>query len=828
MSPLPLPKYLERKLLAKAQEKGLSHEDFLVQLLADDEQQATTLNSVPLWEVFMHTAVDFMYVYRGAKNQNFELEHLIGAYYEVTGRHKSDLRSFDDWRSIVHPDDWLYVQSYFERWTQLSVVQTVNFRLRVSADDVRHVRVRNRSIQENGAMRLYGFVQDITREIDTYDALAESVKRFQILAENVPDTIYILSLHTQSITYMNKPMLLGYGFNEVEMGFWEKAIHPNDYPNFLAHQQQILQSNKDDVYELTYRAQHKDGHWEWIRSRERIIARDGYNKPQELLYTLTIVTEQINQQQRLVDQNRTLSALNRASVAFGATLDLDNILDVLLVQLADIVPYDSASITLQDGDYLRFAAQRGLPDGFDLDNTQFLIDSKDPYYEMREHATPQIIDDVMAYDGWLQLDNAPVVRSWMGVPLIYQKKLIGVLNVDKREPYAFSRQHADDALVITTQAAAAITNARLYQQLGEYADVLEDTVDERTAELIAAKSELESVLAHVADAIVYADTEQNILYVNPAWEQLTGYPLDDAMNMNVDDIIKSPDEQASEELHRTLSGGDIWQGKLRAITADKRELIVEAHIAPVQQDGEAMRVVGVVRDLSDAHRLNVLKDRLLTNAAHEFRTPVSILLTKLYIMRRRPDRMVEYLDDLEHVGQILKHLVENILDLSRLERGQIVLDKTTVDMNNLLQRIVKLHHEVAAQRKMSLQAVVPDTVYYADIDEKRITQILNNLISNAITYTQDGGEIVCSLQTDDTMLQIAVKDNGVGIPPEFLPDAIFEPFTRVTDGKTVGTGLGLSISREIARQHEGDITARSQLDAGSIFTLMLPLARLER
>jgi signal transduction histidine kinase len=249
-------------------------------------------------------------------------------------------------------------------------------------------------------------------------------------------------------------------------------------------------------------------------------------------------------------------------------------------------------------------------------------------------------------------------------------------------------------------------------------------------------------------------------------------------------------------------------------------------------DAEGMMTgsVTVIRDISQEKALAEQRARFIAHASHELRTPITNLITRLYLIRKRPEEATIHLDVLDQVSRRMKRLVDDLLDVSRLERGIITLKRVPVQLNELIKPIVEIQAAEAALKHIVLtygdEGAADVTV---SADRERLTQVVTNLIINAINYTPDGGDVVIYLHQnrETNQAEIIVEDTGVGIPEEHLPH-IFDPFFRVpTENGVKGSGLGLSISHDLVAMHGGTISVESKPGAGSRFVVGLPLSQTE-
>jgi signal transduction histidine kinase len=222
------------------------------------------------------------------------------------------------------------------------------------------------------------------------------------------------------------------------------------------------------------------------------------------------------------------------------------------------------------------------------------------------------------------------------------------------------------------------------------------------------------------------------------------------------------------------------------------------------------------------------KDAFLTVLTHDMKTPLTTINLYLDLLKKRPDILSEkpqILDVLKHSQQTLTEIVNNILDLEKFEAdGEIPLEKTSLNIIPLLSYLLETMEAQAKQKNIALNMKSAILILDMLVDQHQIQRVFQNLVSNAIKYTQMGGEICIDIYTTNDQAIIQVMDNGYGIPENELP-FVFDRFHRVAKHEklTSGTGLGLSISKAIVEAHAGTISVTSQEDVGSIFTVQLPL-----
>jgi signal transduction histidine kinase len=234
-----------------------------------------------------------------------------------------------------------------------------------------------------------------------------------------------------------------------------------------------------------------------------------------------------------------------------------------------------------------------------------------------------------------------------------------------------------------------------------------------------------------------------------------------------------------------------------------------------------------------AEAANQAKSEFLANMSHELRTPLNAIIGFSEVLSERMfgeinDKQAEYLSDILESGRHLLSLINDILDLSKIEAGRMELEPSDFDLPRAIENTLTLVRERVQRRGIALGHTVDKRLGMIHGDERKVRQILLNLLSNALKFTPEGGRIDVQAALRDGVAEVSITDTGVGISPEDQ-EAIFEEFRQVgTAAKRVeGTGLGLAISRKFVELHGGTIRVTSQLGKGSTFTFTLPLVECE-
>jgi signal transduction histidine kinase len=225
------------------------------------------------------------------------------------------------------------------------------------------------------------------------------------------------------------------------------------------------------------------------------------------------------------------------------------------------------------------------------------------------------------------------------------------------------------------------------------------------------------------------------------------------------------------------------------------------------------------------------KSEFLANMSHELRTPLNAIIGFSEILAERMfgdinEKQTEYLHDILESGRHLLSLINDILDLSKIEAGRMELELSEFDLPQAIENALMLVRERASRRGIRLGSTIDERLGRIGGDERKVKQVLLNVLSNALKFTPEGGRIDVGARLDDHVAEVAVADTGIGIAPTDQ-DAVFEEFRQVgtADKKAEGTGLGLALSRKFIELHGGRIWLTSQVGAGSTFTFTLPLSR---
>ncbi|MFH2138843.1 MAG: ATP-binding protein [Candidatus Omnitrophota bacterium] len=339
------------------------------------------------------------------------------------------------------------------------------------------------------------------------------------------------------------------------------------------------------------------------------------------------------------------------------------------------------------------------------------------------------------------------------------------------------------------------------------------------------KERINSVLRNIAEGLVIVDNDGKVMALNPAAEVLLGVNKEEKIGNNIleglkDEHIVSLSKDKLQEIEIELSGpNDATKKTLRASTA-----VIE------NENGQAVGMVSVLSDVTKEKEINKMKDAFVSNVSHELRAPLISIQKSLGLILDTANKggmdaqQKQFLEIASNNAKRLTELVNDLLDISKLEAGKMHLECTRDSLSLIVSGVFDLIGAWAQSREVKLEKNIDESIEF-DVDSKMMNQVFTNLVGNAIKFTPAGGSVVLSAQPKDKLIEICVADTGCGIPSESLV-RIFEKFeqskTVPIEGSPKGTGLGLAIVKEIIELHGGKIWVESELGKGSRFYFTIP------
>jgi len=363
---------------------------------------------------------------------------------------------------------------------------------------------------------------------------------------------------------------------------------------------------------------------------------------------------------------------------------------------------------------------------------------------------------------------------------------------------------------------------KLHAQAGQNASLHE----QQQVALAQAEVQQQALFNSMVEGVLLLDSRERVRLVNQALENLFGL-TDDIRGRSMMEALRLHELQ--ELVNRVRAEGQVPGFELELPGLDKRCVQVNA-TALLDRAGTQQGTILVFHDLTRLKQLENTRQEFVANVSHELRTPLSMIKgyveTLIHGAKDDPKVATRFLQTIEKHADRLTYLIEDLLTISRLESGRIVMNRQRVELRPVVDDVLNDLKSRAGDKNVVLENQVPEEIVVrADAD--RIQQVLFNLVDNAIKYGRPAGRVwIQARLAAEQLIEVSVCDNGPGIPPEAI-DRVFERFYRVDKARSReqgGTGLGLSIVKHIVQYHGGTVWAESELERGTTFSFTLPPA----
>lgn len=584
--------------------------------------------------------------------------------------------------------------------------------------------------------------------------------------------------------------------------------------------------------------------------------------------------------------------LYRIGVALTSAEKLEEVLETLLLEALRTVVAPAGSIALYDKntDTLTLKASHGFSEDF-----SHVVQWKRREGGMTDHILskriPTVISNIEEYpfaDSRNLIKEG--IKSLVAVPLFANDKTIGILYIDDFKPRAWTPREIEFLTLLGIQAAYAIEKFRLIETISE------------------TKNYLRNVLDNSADIIITTDTEGKIVEFNKGASRILGYSKEEIIGKKAEDFWVRPEERrdvlkilekegyvSNYETQLVTKNGQIIDVSLtlsyilsskkgilgtvgisKDITEKKRlERAIEERNLELQELNEKLeeKVIERTKDLEKANRelerSNRLKSQFIATVSHELRTPLNSILGFSELLMDEvfgtlTDKQKRYVNNIYNSGSHLLQLINNILDIAKIESGKMELHYESFSVHQAISEVETVIKPLADKKNQRLLVSIGKDVSVIKADKTKFKQILYNLLSNAVKFTNEGGEIFLDANIigggspknhkifggvsegsayfikdsnicrgNESCLMISVTDTGIGIKKEDH-EKIFSEFEQVDSSfsrRYEGTGLGLALTKRLVELHGGEIFVESEEGKGSKFTVVIPLfdfATLER
>ncbi|WP_353100243.1 ATP-binding protein [Myroides odoratus] len=368
----------------------------------------------------------------------------------------------------------------------------------------------------------------------------------------------------------------------------------------------------------------------------------------------------------------------------------------------------------------------------------------------------------------------------------------------------------------------------LAQSFNTMAQKLEEYNSSHLAKLMRQKKRIEALINNMSDVVIGLDENMQVIFVNEEACKVLGLEEDEMVGKNSKDLALYND--LMRLLLKEMSLEQVEKEPLKIIHNDKENYFdkqfLPIEITPTgEEHKELVGHVIILKNITEFKELDAAKTRFIATVSHEFKTPISSMKMSLQLLKNErigalneeQNTLIDSIQD--DAGRLLK-ITSELLNLTQIESGKIAMNKQSCLVSEMVQDAVEANHSQAEQKRITLEVNLPEVLQPVEVDGEKTTWVLTNLIANAINYSHESSVVQITVEQQEQGTIIKVKDEGMGIPPEYL-NKVFDRYFRVPGTHKEGTGLGLAISKEIIEAQQGTITVHSEYGVGSEFVLLL-------
>ncbi|MFK3961164.1 cell wall metabolism sensor histidine kinase WalK [Guptibacillus hwajinpoensis] len=340
------------------------------------------------------------------------------------------------------------------------------------------------------------------------------------------------------------------------------------------------------------------------------------------------------------------------------------------------------------------------------------------------------------------------------------------------------------------------------------------------------RRKLTSVLAYMTDGVIATDREGMIILMNDRAEEMMNVSRETVLGTSLNKILQFAEEKTWDDVY---NGPDSM---ILDLSDDQQTFIIRVNFSIIhKEDGPINGLIAVLHDITEQEQLEQERREFVVNVSHELRTPLTTMRSYLEALQegalQDPEIAPRFLSVTQNETERMIRLVNDLLQLSKMDKKEYHLEFTEVDFVEMFDHVLD-RFEMSKRENIEIVRQLPRLAIYTKVDKDKMTQVLDNIISNAIKYSPDGGTITARCWTIGKKIRISISDEGVGIPKNNL-SKIFDRFYRVDKARSRqlgGTGLGLAIAKEMIHAHHGDIWAESKWGHGTTIYFTLPYKRI--
>jgi len=679
------------------------------------------------------------------------------------------------------------------------------------------LEIRGRTLRENGRIvGTFHIARDVTERRRMEEALRESEERYRTWIEEAPIGVCNVDLEG-TVTFVNKRFeeVSGYSRDEIigKNGF-TLGMFENETLHLLGERMKArLEGKSGRLLEIRFRR--KDGEWMWVEMEGKVIKKEGTPVGFELISR--DVTERVRMKEKL-------EALHRHSMRLDAAKTVDEIGNHTLDAMEFTFGFDVADFCIVDGAYIFVKGSRGVR----VSPLKWPLDGLGIVAKTANIGKTSMVSDVRKEPAFVDArkltsrEEAPSTLSELAVPVLIDKKVLAVLNVESSRLSAFTEEDKKLLETLAVHVASALTRLR-------QVETLEMLVDERTRRLRESEEKYRSLIRNIPDVTRTTDQKGNTVFISPNIQRVYGYTPEEIYEagerlwlgrIHPDDVGRVKDEY-----ERLFTESKTFDVEYRIRRRDGEWIwLHDRSVAAYEKDG-LLYADGVFSDITErkqmeervrqSERLAAIGE-LAAMVGHDLRNPLTGIAGAAYYVKTK---LIPTLDG--KVAQMLQVIEENIENSNKI-------------INDLLEYSRELHLELTESNAKSIAGKalalvkVPRSIRVVDssesepkiaVDVDKMMRVFVNLIQNAIDAMSGGGTLTIMSRKTDGNLEVGFRDTGVGMTKETL-EKIWGPFFTT---KAKGMGFGLPICKRIVEAHRGSISVESKGGKGTTFTVTLPV-----
>ncbi len=690
-------------------------------------------------------------------------------------------------------------------------------------------------VQGSDALPMYflAIVRDVTERDARLQELSESQRLFGGIAAMLPGIIHILDIVDNRTIYVNRELiqLLGYPTN-VPAGVVDRLqttlIHPDDQKQVAQDYARFRDAADHEVIEGEYRVRTADGQWRWLYSRSSIFKRDENGVPRQIVSVLIDIDDRKRETERRLAEQERIKLVNDIASATATEMPDDRFIGHVVTIVHQRFPGLRVALATVSSDGLLCVQRSAQPPAMAaLDGECVPLIELPDYEAALVKFEPLVIEDSTLITRQRSLSAAlgeRDARALLVVPLRHGDALLGLLSLHSAEAQVWEPQAIETLREGAAYVSAAIFSAEQRRVRQKTEAALRES--ERLYRTLIDHFPNGSVVLfdHSLRYVIAGGTALVSMGLTP--ERLEGHTIGEVFPLEVTALLEP-------YYRRALAGERVsfdtdWFGRFYT-----------THVLPVIDDqGAIIAGLSVITDITERKQLEerslelaVERERIrflsdfVRNVSHDLRTPLSVLNTSLYLMRKvsDPARQAERIDSMKEQVDRLTRLIEQLMTMSRLDNPEDI-EYLPVDLCELARLTARSFEKMAQERSLALDLRIDIETLDVLADDTQLTIALSSLLENELQYASTRVGLHVFKAAGGAVVELS--DDGPGIPANEIA-RIFDRFYRADKARsteTGGTGLGLSIANKIIDNHGGRIEVETQLGLGSVFRVTLPLA----